>query len=112
MPPDRPPGRPDDGGPPGRQSRGDRHQDTPPPPDAEAASTLPRGGGIDSAVAGRLLDLRHRGYFTRAELAAAVGWSHRSRDTRPIRPRRGGLTCPGQFGPDGRLMRCCGPDAG
>ena len=62
----------------------------------------PRDRTVDQAVVHKLWRLHtDRGYFTRAEIEAALG----------LEPPRGRWECAGQFGADGRYERHCGGDA-
>lgn len=57
---------------------------------------------MNQAVADKLWRLHwDHGYFTRAELEAALG----------LDSPRGRWECPGQFGDDGRYERHCGGEA-
>ena len=72
-PPSRPPGREREGGPVANPSR---PITTPPPSRREDIHSLTGGGDIDAEVAARLWELHwHHGYFTRAEIEAALGAS-------------------------------------
>ena len=73
---DRLPGRPpDDSGPRAvTQNPGGRTITTSPPPSAEAAPRVTGGWSVNQAVADKLWRLHwHHGYFTRAEIEAALG---------------------------------------
>ena len=90
--------------PPGRDARRRPGHHPGPPPDStaaitprEATSTL-RGRDIDDEIMDRLWALHWRhGYFTRAEIEAALG----------LDSPCGRWECPGQFGGDGRWAPCC-----
>jgi len=98
-----PPGRDAGGGPravsltPGNR----RHTTTSSPPGAEVIHRI-SGGSVNEAVAAKLWRLHTDcGYFTRAEIEAALG----------LDPPPGRWECPGQFGADGRYARHCDGDA-
>jgi hypothetical protein len=94
--PDRPPGREREGGPVSSPSR-----PTPPPSRREVIHRV-ADGSVNQAVADKLWRLHwHYGYFTRAEIEAALGL-----DSPP-----GQWECPGQFGVNGRWAPCCGRGA-
>jgi hypothetical protein len=72
---DRPPGREREGGP--VFSSPSRPAATPPLQDAEVVSSV-AGGSLDQAVAAKLWRLHwDHGYFTRAEIEAALGLDQR-----------------------------------
>ena len=57
-------------------------------------------GSVNQPVVDKLWRLHaDHGYFTRAEIEAALGLDH---------PPPGRWECPGQFGADGRHVRHCG----
>ena len=94
--------RADAGGGPQGHAPGNRlHTRTSSPPGAEVIHRI-SDGSVNRAVAGKLLRLHYdHGYFTRAEIAEALG----------LDSPAGWWECPGQFDADGRIVRHCDGDA-
>lgn len=95
--------RPDarDGPRPSRRTGDRRTTRTSPPPSAEVIHRV-ADGSINQAVADKLWRLHFdHGYFTRAEIEAALGFD----------PPRGEWVCPGEFGAGGGYARHCGGEA-